>query len=114
MALMDSSLGIGGPSPSELVSARTTCTSQPFGVADRMVCSPSGDSAQFLERAARSTTSSRLPSDVRSVNVNAEHAFIDQQLLRRDVVLSCWPGQFQLENAVLGVIIDSLAENLDA
>src|SRR5215471_5279747 len=57
---MTSSLGRGGPSPSELVGARTTCTRHPSGASRSSWRSPSGVSAQFFDVAARSTTRSRV------------------------------------------------------
>ena len=78
-----SSLPPSGPSPSELVAARTRTTSQPGGVSRRIRASPSSVSAQFRDVADRSSTSRRG-----SVNVDPEHVVLAQQSRGRDLELA--------------------------
>src|SRR5688572_5494694 len=99
MASIDSALGSRGPSPSELVRARTTAIRHPWGAASRIVCSPSGVRAQFFERAARSTTRRRCA--FRSDNVDAVDVVVHDQFLGHDVELSRRSRELQLEYAIL-------------
>ena len=76
-----------------------------------MRCSPSGVNAQFFERAARSTTSSR--SAFGSINMDAENVRVRQQLFRHDVELPGWSGELELVVAIFRVIEDPLPQDLD-
>src|SRR5436190_12857119 len=110
---MLSSLGSRGPSPSELVSARTMWTCQPSGVASRIRVSPSGVSAQFRARAARSTTSNRASFNVRSPDMDGVDLLAAEDFLGDHVELPRGSGKLELEDAVFCVVVDVLPEDLD-
>src|SRR5438105_3954576 len=73
---------------------------------------PSGVSAQFLERAARSTTNKRW--DTTSPHADAVDVFMRQELFRYDVVLPCRACELELEDAILGMVKDSLTDDANA
>src|SRR5947209_16048996 len=98
---MTSSLGLGGPSPSELVGAWMTWTRQPGGAASRMRRSPSGVSAQFFDVAARSTTRVRPPV-LESAAMNAQYVLACQQFVAGRFELDRRTNEPQLEGAVIG------------
>src|SRR5215203_1395710 len=99
-----------GPSPSELVGARTTATSHPRGASPRIRSPPSGVSAQFLEVAARSTTSRRGPS----VKADPENEVAAHQLPRRHVELAGGSSELELERPILGVVVHPLVLDHEA
>src|SRR5689334_5355355 len=110
---MTSSLGTGGPSPSELVSAFTKCTRQPSGAASRIRCSSSGRIAHVRDFAFPSTTSSRSfdgsstrerAPDAASGAMDSKYVLAPQQRLRHDIELTRGTDEPELEDAVLGVI----------
>src|SRR3954471_3831434 len=102
MAVMTSSLGRGGPSPSELVSDSIIRTVQPGGACSRIRRSPSGVSAQFFDRAARSTTSSRSPG--LSASMDTQHISSRQQTIGNRLELDGGTDESELEGSVVGVI----------
>src|SRR5215207_4127818 len=93
-----------GPSPSELVGARTSATSHPCGASLRIRSSPAVVSAQFLDVAARSTTSRRRES----VKADPEDEGAAHQLSRRHLELARRSRQLELERPVLRVVVHPL------
>src|SRR6266513_2668997 len=91
-----------GPSPSELVGARTTSITQPAGASRRKRSSPSDVSAQFRDVAARSTTRRRP-----SVNVDAIDVLAREQMGSCDLELPRRTRQLELEGAIVRVIEDA-------
>src|SRR4051812_8339336 len=106
---MLSALPPAGPSPSELVGALTTLTSQPTGASASSRSRPSAVSAQFRDVDARSTTITR-----RSVNVHSANILVRHEGCGRDLELPRRPGQLELERSVLGVVVDPLGINPNA
>src|SRR6476659_961539 len=103
MAANASLLARGGPSPSELVGARTTTISQPAGAPACSRASPAGVSAQFFEVAARSTTSRRGVS----VKVHGQDEVAPEELAFRDVEHPRRAGELHLEGAIVRVVVDA-------
>src|SRR6185503_21191105 len=81
---------------------------QPGGAAPRIRRSPSGVSAQFFERAARSTTSSRSPGV--SASVDTQYVSSRQQTIGNRLELDGGTDEPELEGPVVGVI-EHLARN---
>src|ERR1043166_6414958 len=98
MACITSSLGRGGPSPSELLRARTTCADHPSGVASSSRRSPSGVNAQLRDAAFASTTSRR--SRGTSLTVDAQNVASQLQPVAHRVELERRPDQAQLERTI--------------
>src|SRR5512146_1151149 len=112
IASSTSSLGRGGPSPSELVGDCTTCTCQPGGASSISRRSPSSVSAQFFDLAARSTTS--LCSVTASVAMYAEHVPAGHQPIGDSFELDRGPDQPQLEGAIVGVVVGVARDDGDS
>src|SRR5688572_15252166 len=110
MSAMASRLAPWGPSPSELVGARTTAISQPGGASARSRVSPAVVSAQFFDVAARSTTSRRAPS----VKAHSEDERAPHQLSGGHLELSGRTRQLELERPVLRVVVHPLVLDHDA
>src|SRR5438874_12646357 len=104
---MTSSLGRGGPSPSELVGASTMWMRHPGGVSRRNRSLPSRVSAQFFDVAAKSTTSRRsAPLPCWSASGDTDHVSAQQQPVDDRLELDRRADETDLEGPIIHVIID--------